>query len=467
MSQSALDTLASVWSGAGLPPDQLSNVILSGDDPVLPSSFAVARAAQASIGAAGLAAAMLWHLRSGQSQAVRVDARDAAIEFRSDRYLEVDGRPRGEDWDPISGLHRARDGWVRLHANFPHHRDGLLRLLGTPHDRDAVSAALVLDWDAIPFETAATEAGLAVAALRDRATWLASAPGMAVDAEPLVAIERIGDAPPEPLPDAGDRPLAGVRVLDLTRVIAGPVCGRTLAGHGADVLLITAAHLPSMPGLVIDTGRGKLSASLDLRDERGRGRLAELLRDADVFVQGYRPGAIAGHGFGPEKAARLRPGIIYVSLSAYGYTGPWSGKRGFDSLAQTATGFNAAEAEANGEARPRALPAQALDHASGFLLAFGAMAALYRRATEGGSWHVRVSLARTGHWLFDLPRITGGLAAADPTHADVQDRLEAIDSGFGPLRAVRHAAVLTETPYRHVRPSVPLGTHAAEWPAGP
>ena len=241
------------------------------------------------------------------------------------------------------------------------------------------------------------------------------------------------------------------------------MCGRTLAVHGADVLLITAAHLPALQPLVIDTGRGKLSAQLDLRDQGARATLTGLLKQADIFVQGYRPGAIAGFGFGPQEAARLRPGIVCVSLCAYGHEGPWSPRRGFDSLVQNANGLNVAEAEAAGVEQPKPLPGQALDHGTGYLMAFGAMTALARRATEGGSWHVRISLAQTGHWLRQLGRIDG-LACPDPGFDAVRDRLEESDSGFGRLIAVRHPAVMAETPPRWARPSVPLGTHAPAWP---
>jgi crotonobetainyl-CoA:carnitine CoA-transferase CaiB-like acyl-CoA transferase len=259
-----------------------------------------------------------------------------------------------------------------------------------------------------------------------------------------------------------ERPLSGIKVLDLTRIIAGPVCGRALAGHGAEVLLVTAAHLPSMLPLVIDTGRGKLSATIDLRQSSGRETLAQLVRQADVFVQGYRPGAVAAHGFSAEEVARLRPGIIYASLSAYGHEGPWAYRRGFDSLVQTASGLNLAEAEAFGSPEPRALPAQALDHATGYLLAFAIMAALQRRAEQGGSWHVRVSLAQTGYWLRQLGRIDG-VHCRDPGFDDVRDRLQDAPSGFGLLTAVRHAAEMSETPPHWARPSVPLGTHAPGW----
>jgi len=297
---------------------------------------------------------------------------------------------------------------------------------------------------------------------RSFAEWNKHPQGRAIASLPLFTIDQIGDAPLEPLPAAA-RPLAGIKVLDLTRIIAGPVCGRTLAAHGADVLLVTASHLPGMEPLVIDTGRGKLSTHIDLREASGRETLAALVRDADVFVQGYRSGAIAAFGFSPQDAVRIRPGIVYVSLCAYGHEGPWSSRRGFDSLVQTASGFNAAEAETFGAREPKPLPAQALDHATGYLMAFAAISALARRAERGGSWHVRASLAQTGYWIRQLGRIDG-MTCPDPGFDDVGDRLEDSASGFGKLTAVRHAAVMTETPPRWVRPSVPLGTHAPAWP---
>jgi crotonobetainyl-CoA:carnitine CoA-transferase CaiB-like acyl-CoA transferase len=455
--------LARLWRDAGQPDAALRSVALSGSEPVLPSSFAVGTAAQASIAAAGLAAAELQRVRGGHEQMVSVDMRDAAIEFRSERYLRVDGEAPQDPWDKIAGLYRCGDGrWVRLHTNFPHHRDGVLTLLRCEYDRSAVQRALET-WEAEAFEAAAAEAGLVATATRSFAEWDAHPQGRAVAALPVFSIERIGDASPRTLPP-GDRPLAGVRVLDLTRVIAGPVCGRTLAAHGADVMLVNAAHLPQMATLVIDCGRGKLSTFIDLRDPAGRDALAGLVRDADIVVQGYRPGALLALGLGPSKVADIRPGIVYVSLSAYGHAGPWAERRGFDSLVQNASGINVAEAEAARADQPKPLPCQALDHAAGYLMAFAAMSALARRVRDGGSWHVRVSLAQTGHWIRSLGRIPDGLDCPDPTFEDVRDRLEDCDSGFGKLTTVRHAAVLSQTPARWSRPSVPLGTHLPIWP---
>jgi crotonobetainyl-CoA:carnitine CoA-transferase CaiB-like acyl-CoA transferase len=454
--------LADLWHAAGQSDDALGAVELTGAEPVFPCSFAVGTLAQTAIAAGALAAAELWRLRTGRRQTVSVAMRDAAIEFRSERYLRVNGKPPPEYMDAIHGIYRCGDGrWVRIHANFPHHRDGTLSLLRCDHDRAAVARALA-EWDAEAFETAAAKAGLVATMSRSFAEWDGHPQGSVIPALPLFSIQRIGDALPQPLPD-GDRPLAGIRVLDLTRVIAGPVCGRTLAAHGGDVLLVASRHLPTMEPLVIDNGRGKLSTAIDLRSTEGRATLAGLIRDADIFVQGYRPGAIAARGFGADDAARMRPGIVCVSLCAYSHAGPWAGRRGFDSLVQNANGLNVAEAKAAGAETPKPLPAQALDHCTGHLMAFAAMTALARRAREGGSWHVRVSLAQTGHWLRSLGRIDG-LACPDPGFDAVRDRLEESDSGFGRLTAVRPAAVMSETPLRWTRPSVPLGTHPPAWP---
>jgi hypothetical protein len=444
-----------------LPQDALACAHLTGTDPVYPSSFPVATAAQSTIAAAALAACELGHLRGTPRQQVTVDATHAAVECLG--WFSLDGRVP-EIWDKFSGLYRSRDGWVRIHANFAHHRDGALRILGldpATADRKAAEAAM-LQWDSVSFESAAAEAGVVASALRTFAQWDATEPGHAIAAQPLMTITRVGDAPPLALaalrPE--QRPLEGVRVLDLTRILAGPVGGRALAAHGADVMLVNAPHLPNIESIA-DTSRGKRSAHVDLRSDAGRAAMDALLATAHVFVQGYRPGALASLGYGVEQVAERRPGIVYVSLSAYGTQGSWQDRRGFDSLVQTATGFNVAEAEASGDsAQPRPLPMQILDQATGYLIAFGAAAALQRQQREGGSWHVQVSLAQTGHWLRQLGRVPEGFAVTAPS---LEPYLETYASGFGTLRAVRHSAQLSRTPAAWTRPSVPPGTSAARW----
>jgi crotonobetainyl-CoA:carnitine CoA-transferase CaiB-like acyl-CoA transferase len=454
--------LENLWIDLGHDASALDHVELTGREPVLPSSFAVGTAMQASVAASALAAAEVWKARTGTAQRVGVDMRRAAIAARSERYLTVDGGPAPELWDKIAGTYQCGDGrYVRLHTNFPHHRDGVLKLLGCAYDKAAVAEALK-GWKAFDFEQAAADAKLVVTAMRSFTEWDAHPQGQAIARLPLMSVDRIGDAPARAWLQ-GDRPLAGIKVLDLTRIIAGPVGTQTLAAHGADVMLVTSPKLPAVEPLVIDTGRGKLSAQLDLTEAKDRAAFEALLREADVVVQGYRPGGLAALGFGPEDAARIRPGIVYVSLCAYSHEGPWAGRRGFDSLVQTASGFNAAEAEAADVDGPKPLPAQVLDHASGYLLAYGAMTALLRQRRDGGSWQVRVSLAQTGYWLRSLGRVADGLRCKDPALKDVRDCLEESASGFGKLSAVRHPATLSETPPRWARPSVPLGTHPPHW----
>ena len=541
----ALAAVACLWRAAGLPPEALDTLHLPGSGPVLPSSFDVATAAQASIGAAALAAAELGHLRSGHGQPgglgaslrqrLSVDRTHAALECTA--HFSIDGQVP-DMWDKLSGLYACgaavgQPGFVRLHANFAHHRDGALRLLGLPSgpatERAAVTTALG-NWPAETFEQAAADAGLVVAAVRSFAQWDAHPQAHALAGQPVVSITPIGGADeavhgradaalhasaggsaggfagglaggsaggstggfadfPSPALAAplrwpaapGDaRPLAGLRVLDLTRILAGPVAGRCLAAYGADVMMINGPHLPNI-GAIADMSRGKLSTLIDLRDAAGRQQLAALADSAQVFLQGYRPGALAGQGFGAPALAARRPGIVVASLSAYGPLGPWAGRRGFDSLVQAATGFNLAEAQAAGSAKPQAMPMPILDYAAGHLLAFGISAALWRQATQGGSWQVQVSLAGVGLWLRSLGRVAAGVAAGQPP--DIEPWLEDSVCGFGgqhagqhgdpvspqtrataTLRAVRHAAVFSVTPARYARLSMPPGSHPPVWP---
>ena len=466
--------LERLWQSLGLPPEALQNALLTGADPVLPSSFAVGAAAQTTIAAAALAACELGYLRGLPRQKVCVNMQHAALECVGWFSLNEEVP---ELWDKLSGLYRCRDGWARIHANFEHHRNGALRLLGldpATAERGDVEREMRMR-SAFEFETAVAEAGLVATALRSFDEWDATLQGMAIAAQPLFTIEPIGsarDVPPLSLASCkGQHPLHGVRVLDLTRILAGPVAGRTLAAYGADVMLINSPHLPNI-GSIAETSRGKLSAHADLRTATGRETLNQLLAGVNVFIQGYRPQGLAVLGFGPRDVAACRPGIVYASLSAYGASGPWATRRGFDSLVQTAMGFNDAEGKAyRGEcdecgdqdagSKPKPLPMQILDHATGYLLACGISVALVRQQQEGGSWHVKVSLAQTAHWLRSLGRIQNGFNVVAP---DAETFLETSPSGFGKLTAIRHSAQLAHTPAVWTRPSMPPGSHAAVWP---
>lgn len=465
MENNNLQQVAAVWALAGLPPLALANLQLSGQDPVMPSSFAVGSAAQISVAAAALAAAEVGFARAGGQgarQSVAVSMQEAAIECTG--WFSINGHTP-EAWDKFSGLYPCRDGWVRIHTNFTHHRDGALRLLGLPvasAEPDDVKRALAA-WDAQAFEQAAAEAGMVVSAVRSFAEWDAHPQARALAAQPLMQFERIGEADPLVWPElaAGRLPLSGLRMLDLTRIIAGPVGGRTLAAYGADVMLVNSPHLPNIDS-IMESSRGKLSVQLDLRAAADHQAMRQLVAGSHVFIQGYRPGGLTDLGFGVQQLAQLRPGIVAVSLSAYGQRGPWANRRGFDSLVQTATGFNHAEAQAFGSDKPKAMPVQILDFATGFFIAYAVSSALLRQQREGGSWHVTLSLAQTANWLRSLGRVAGGPACAMPDFAAM---MESYRSGWGDLRALRHSAVFSNTPAGWARSSMPPGSDGAAWDA--
>ena len=415
----------SVWSEtSGLPLDE-SRVEYGEPASVLPSIYRLGPLATASIALAGLASDALARTLGVPGHRTSVDQREASLAFRSEAYLRIDGNAP-EFWAPLSADYRAADGWVRLHANYTKHVRAICAALDVRPDRAEIETA-VARLGALRVEAAILESGGAAAAMRSRAVWRALEAGRAVVAAPLVEITKIGDAPAQP-------PHESLRVLDLTRVISGPLCCKVLAALGAEVLRIGTPALPEIDSLFIESGFGKRFALLDLRERGAHETLAALVRGADAFVQSHRPGALDALGFGAEDAARLRPGIVYVSISAYGRTGPWSTRRGFDSLVQLATGLADEARIAYGRDAPVPLPAQALDHATGWLAAFGTLVALERRAREGGSWRLDLSLARTAEWLASL----GPSDARDATLPAFEDDLASIERVSSPYGTIAH-----------------------------
>lgn len=456
-------TIKSVWSATDLPLEALNHLQLTGASPALPSSFQVGVAAQSSIALAALAAAQIGYARTGDVLTIAVDMNQAEIECTG--YFKIDGKVPAS-WAPLSGLYPCEDGHVRIHANFDHHRDGALKILGLhrapeSYSKDDLARAL-MQWSAIDYETAAAKAGMVVSAVRSFEQWDSHPQAKVIDKLPLITIEKIGEAAPRQLPKTspGMKVLDGLKVLDLTRILAGPVCGRTLAAYGAEVMLVNSPTLPNIDHIA-DTSRGKLSTHLDLRNPVDNGHLRKLISDAHVFVQGYRPGGLTGLGYAPEQIARLRPGICTVSLSAYGHDGPWADRRGFDSLVQTATGFNHAEAQAAGAKAPKALPVQILDYASGFLMAFAAEAAILKQQNEGGSWHASISLAQTAHWIRGLGRVDANF---NQSNLDFSTALQQYPSNFGVLEAIPHAARFSAMKSDWHRPSSRPGSHPPIWP---
>jgi crotonobetainyl-CoA:carnitine CoA-transferase CaiB-like acyl-CoA transferase len=451
--------LREVLAAAGF--DAAGEAAIRGDDPVLPIRYRVGTAGAASLAALGLAVAKVWELRGGRRQRVGVDLRAAAVSLRSARYFQLDGKPPPPPWDPFSGFYRASDGWISIHCNFRNHREAAMGVLGGAATREAAEKA-ALAWQGEKLEDAIHAAGGCAGFVRSHEDWANHPQAHAVALQPLIEITRIGDAPPQPLPKA-PRPLSGIRVLDLTRVLAGPTCARSLAEHGADVLKISAEHLPDSGQMDLDTGIGKLSARIDLREREGMAKLAELARATDVFSQSYRPNALAARGFSPDALAKLRPGIVYVSLSAWGQSGPWRERRGFDSIVQAVSGI----AHAHGGEKPRLLPVSAIDYVSGYLMAFGATLALARRAREGGSWLVRVALARTGKWIVDrgiVPHPAYASLPDDLPAAELHPLFGEMDAPDGRVRHLKPVLELSETPPHWILPPVPLGTHPPAWP---
>src|SRR5215831_5020067 len=407
----AHDALRTILPIAGWPEEQAATVeITGGGDPVLPTPFRIGAAGAAALAATGLAASELWELRTGRRQQVAVDQRQAVASLRSGHYMQMNGASVSTERNKVMGVYPAKNGrWSYIHANFPNHRAAALQVLGVAEDKDEVRKA-VAKWDALELEEAILAAKGAGGMVRSMAEWAQHPQSAAIASLPLMEVIKIGDAPVEKLPD-GDRPLSGIRVLDLTRVLAGPTCARTLAEHGADVLKITGAHLPNIGYQEFDTGHGKLSAHLDLRQTKDVETLKGLVREADVFSQGYRPGTLGMRGFSPEVLAKLRPGLVFVSLCAFGHVGPWASRRGFDTVVQTVSGITSRQGELfpGASAGPQFYPVSAIDYLTGYLMAFGAMVALGRRAREGGSWLVRISLAQTGRWLVGRGQVAEAL----------------------------------------------------------
>lgn len=424
----------------------------------LPSVFGVTPFAAAAIGAAGIAIADLLEQAEVSSRDVRVDRRLASMWFAAS--LRPQGWEPPPPWDAIAGDYQCADGWIRLHTNAAHHREAALRILGVGPDKEAVTA-VVATWSKDDLESRIVEAGGCAASMRTIAEWQTSEQGRAVTGEPLIAWQTGGpSAKCFTMPADEAWPLAGLRVLDLTRVLAGPVATRFLALLGADVLRIDPRWWDE-PGLVPEIMLGKRSANLDLTRSDQRTLLLELLADADVVVHGYRPGALDGLGLDAETRQQTRPGLIDVSLDAYGWTGPWRGRRGFDSLVQMSTGIADAGMHELGRDKPTPLPVQALDHGTGYLMAYAVINALADQQTTGQGAIARLSLARTASLLTSY----GLIGADDPlgpeTESDLAPAVE--HTVWGAVRRLRPPLSIDGVRLVAERPARPLGAGSAHW----
>ncbi len=443
-------------------PAGLEVLWVSGAPGHLPSRLPVEDVAVACTGAALLAAAALHAQRGGDcgsrgSPTARLDRGHVAAAFRSEAHLRIGGEQAGPGFAPLSRFWHAADGWVRTHGNYPWHRAALLRALGSADDPESVAATMA-DLGAREAEDLVTGAGGVAAAVRGEAGWRAEPPGQAVAASRLVEAVTIGGALPRWRP-AGALPASGIRVLDLTRVIAGPVATRYLGALGADVLRLDAPDRPELTLHAYDGLFGKRSALLDFGAAEGNGRLHELLSGADVLMHGYRPHALDRFGLSPQVLAERHPGLVVVSLSAWGSRGPWGSRRGFDSIVQAASGIAMAES-ADGE-RPGALPCQLLDHGTGYLCAAAALQALARQSARGGTQFRELSLARTAHWLLGLPR-SAAVPSPEPD-GDDPGWLVTLDSAKGPVTTVRPPGQLDDEALAWPRPLSGYGSDQPTW----
>jgi hypothetical protein len=458
------DIATRIWGEVGGAAGVPGGLTATGPRIVLPSPFDVTGLATASVAAATMAAAEFLAARSDRRRLpVTVDSRQACAAFAAEGLFTPVGWERPEPWDPIAGNYRARDGWIRLHTNYAYHRAAVERLLGAA-DRESVAAA-VAGWKAEELETAVVEAGGCAAAMRTRDEWLAAPAGAATARAPLVAVTD------RPVPDGaaiavdsataagGPLPYSGVRVLDLTRVIAGPIGTRFLAAYGADVLRIDPPGFAEVPALLPETTAGKRTAALDLRAADDRAAFESLAATADVLVSGLRADALAGLGYDDDALAALNPALVVASLDAYGWDGPWRDRRGFDSLVQMSSGIAAAGAAATGADRPVPLPVQALDHACGYLTAAAVGRALTRRSAESAVSRIRLSLIGTANLLWSLPRPAGQPPMPKPGDFPLADARTA----WGPARRVPlPGAIAGMDPQWRVEAG-PLGRHRPAW----
>jgi len=452
--------IKTAWTELGGDPALVSRVSTVARPGALEARLPVRELARACVGACALAAAELGAHRGGLAEVPGVVVDDGAVAaaFGSERNLLVDGRAP-DTFAPLSRLWRTADGWVRTHANYPHHRARLLSVLGVSEDVAAVGAALAERSSLEVEESVYAAGGLAVAS-RTPKEWAPHEQAVAVAARPLVERERLDSAHARVLPLHDGTPLlpaAGLRVLDLTRVLAGPVATRTLALLGADVLRVDPPQLPELPDQHADTGFGKRSTTLDLTVDRRT--FEELLETADVVVTGYRPGTLDRFGLSPQALAERRPGLVVAQVSAWGAYGPWGDRRGFDSLVQVASGIAVVEGSAE---RPGALPAQALDHGTGYLLAAAVLRAVTEQSYDGGSRLLRLALGRTAEWLVN------GIDATETDAGDVAydgpgPWLAARDSALGRLRYALPPVSFAGGPADWARPPVPWGTDPARW----
>jgi len=446
--------------GSGMP--EAGEVAIKGQDPVFAARFRIGETTANILAGVGVAVTDIHEMKTGRRQKVAIDVRHAAATCQSSKLMtkldpkggwKVVQSPSMEHMRSITQPWRCKDGRWYL----PHLHDRVIGVLKCESNADAVSKAIA-KWDSHDLEEAVAAARACGSIIRSNSEWLAHPHGKVLSGRALVDITKIGDSDPIPFPK-GERPLSGIKVLDLTRILAGPIAARTLAENGADVLMVTAEHLPQVPEHVMDTSHGKRSCYLDLNKAEDVATIKKLVRNADVFSQGYRPGIMDRLGMSPEQLAEERPGLIYLTISCYGHGGPFSNRGGWEQIAQCTTGI----CLDNGDERPKLLPASACDYTTGYNGAYGVLLALARRAREGGSYHVRVSLCRSGMYIYQQGHVRYPEAEMGLTRAELDSIMIESRSGHGTLKHLAPVLGLSETKPYWDKPTPVLGSSNPEW----
>ncbi|HEX4012016.1 MAG TPA: CoA transferase [Solirubrobacteraceae bacterium] len=451
--------LSSAASGGG--------VAFAGQDPILPAAHRLAACISIPMMASAVAAVAFHRQRGGPSQDLGLDLRQAVhcINPAAFWHPTLNGEPAPHplvfDNPFLVVPYQAGDGrWVMACGVYPHLAASWCRLLDVPPDADKVAAA-VARWDSFDLEDAASGSGLPACVVRTPAQWLAHEQGALLAARPVIGLERIGDAPARGFGPA-QRPFDGIRVLSFTHAVAGPTVGRTLAEHGADVLCATRPNDYEHEFIYAEANVGSRSAYLDLQTPTGHDRLASLLAETDIVVNNHRSGALERRGLAPRELADRCPGIVCVSVTCYGSNGPWAERGGFDMNGSAASGLMTLEGT---ETEPR-LPVTGLinDYITGYMGAIGAIAALVKRATQGGSWHVTVSLTRTAMWCGSLGLVDPGLAGTDDEHRLAEPVAYDAPSPLGEVHMLAPPVRFSHTPPVWPDPIlVPRGSGRPQW----
>ncbi|MFW9866448.1 MAG: CoA transferase [Candidatus Thorarchaeota archaeon] len=439
----------------------LSNEIqpeITGEDPIISTKYPIGEVATTALGLTGLMAEDIWYRRSGIHQKIQINVRDSVATLLGFGFQKLHSHKFSRGQTHTVGLYKtADDRWIHIHGGLPHLKRGLLEILKCEDNRKSIKLA-VNEWNGEDLEEEIAKYKFCGVLGRSKDEWANHPQGKALSKIPVVTISRIETSEPKAL-NTGNSPLDGVRVLDLTRILAGPCCGRTLASYGADVMRISSPHLPSIESFVIETSHGKRSSFIDLNTEKGRECLKNLIKDADVFVNGYRTGALESRGFGPKELAEINPNIIYASINCYGNVQPWIARKGWEQLAQTTTGIAYEQQKADG--KPQLIQAAATDYTTGYLAAYGIMKAIIKRSEEGGSWHVKTSLCQTAMWLTHLGPTLDETKASG--FGNINEILADIDTEWGRLTYLKPVVHLSETPPKWARPPAPLGFHEPKW----